>query len=141
MFTLWRQVSTWASHFKNWKPQFLFRIHLQDRMRTPVKPAFHTGRLQQRSGLSENKITPHRNLIEAGGVKGRRVTSYPSIQTDLRNAGAEWVDQEVVTDNGLVISRKPDDIPAFNRKMIEEFAEGRHQTRATSSNPSYSTLA
>lgn len=72
-------------------------------------------------------------LIEAGGVKGRRVTSYPSIQTDLRNAGAEWVDQEVVTDNGLVISRKPDDIPAFNRKMIEEFAEGRHQARATSS--------
>jgi protease I len=80
-------------------------------------------------------------LMEAGGVKGRRVTSYPSIQTDLRNAGAEWVDQEVVTDNGLVTSRKPDDIPAFNRKMIEEFAEGRHQTRATSSNPSYSPLA
>ena len=80
-------------------------------------------------------------LMEAGGVKGRRVTSYPSIQTDLRNAGAEWVDQEVVTDNGLVTSRKPDDIPAFNRKMIEEFAEGRHQARATSSNPFRSMVA
>jgi protease I len=66
-------------------------------------------------------------LIEAGGVKGRKVTSWPSLQTDLRNAGADWVDQECVTDNGLVTSRNPDDIPAFNRKMIEEFAEGRHQ--------------
>lgn len=65
-------------------------------------------------------------LIEAGGVKGRKVTSWPSLQSDLKNAGANWVDQEVVTDNGLVTSRKPDDIPAFNRKMIEEFAEGRH---------------
>ena len=68
-------------------------------------------------------------LIEAGGVRGRRVTSWPSLQTDLRNAGAEWVDEEVVTDRGLVTSRKPDDIPAFNRKMIEEFAEGRHDPR------------
>jgi len=65
-------------------------------------------------------------LIEAGAVKGRKLTSWPSLQTDLKNAGANWVDQEVVTDNGLVTSRKPDDIPAFNRKMIEEFAEGRH---------------
>lgn len=65
-------------------------------------------------------------LIEAGGVKGRRMTSWPSLQTDLRNAGAEWVDAECVVDNGLVTSRKPDDIPAFNRKMIEEFAEGPH---------------
>jgi protease I len=59
-------------------------------------------------------------------VKGRTVTSWPSLQSDLRNAGANWVDQEVVVDNGLVTSRKPDDIPAFNRKMIEEIAEGRH---------------
>jgi protease I len=66
-------------------------------------------------------------LIEAGAVKGRSVTSWPSLKTDLTNAGAKWVDQEVVTDNGLVTSRKPDDIPAFNRKMIEEFAEGKHQ--------------
>jgi protease I len=65
-------------------------------------------------------------LAEADVVRGRTVTSYPSIQTDLKNAGANWVDQEVATDNGLVTSRKPDDIPAFNRKMIEEFAEGPH---------------
>lgn len=65
-------------------------------------------------------------LIDAGGVKGRKVTSWPSLKTDLTNAGAQWVDQEVVTDRGLVTSRKPDDIPAFNRKMIEEFAEGQH---------------
>jgi len=68
-------------------------------------------------------------LIEAGAVKGRRITSWPSLATDLRNAGAQWVDQEVVVDNGLVTSRKPDDIPAFNRKMIEEFAEGVHSSR------------
>jgi len=68
-------------------------------------------------------------LIEAGVVRGRRMTSYESIQTDLKNAGAQWVNEEVVTDNGLVTSRKPDDIPAFNRKMIEEFAEGRHAQR------------
>lgn len=66
-------------------------------------------------------------LIETGMLRGRRITSWPSLQTDLKNAGAEWVDEEVVTDNGLVTSRKPDDIPAFNNKMIEEFAEGRHQ--------------
>jgi protease I len=65
-------------------------------------------------------------LAEAGVIDGRTLTSYPSIQTDLKNAGANWVDQEVVVDNGLVTSRKPDDIPAFNRKMLEEFAEGRH---------------
>jgi protease I len=66
-------------------------------------------------------------LVEAGVVRGRRLTSYPSIKTDLINAGAQWVDEEVVTDHGLVTSRKPDDLPAFNRKMIEEFAEGAHQ--------------
>jgi protease I len=65
-------------------------------------------------------------LIEAGGVKGRKMTSWPSLANDLRNAGASWVDEECVVDNGLVTSRKPDDIPAFNKKMIEEFAEGRH---------------
>jgi protease I len=68
-------------------------------------------------------------LIEAGAVSGRKLTSWPSLQNDLKNAGAQWVDQEVVVDNGLVTSRKPDDIPAFNRKMIEEFAEGRHAPR------------
>jgi len=65
-------------------------------------------------------------LIEAEGVRGRKMTSYPSLRSDLKNAGANWVDQEVVVDRGLVTSRKPDDIPAFNRKMIEEFAEGVH---------------
>ena len=65
-------------------------------------------------------------LLEAGGVEGRRMTSWPSLQTDLRNAGAEWVDEQVVVDQGLVTSRKPADIPAFNRKMIEEIGEGRH---------------
>ena len=65
-------------------------------------------------------------LIEAGIVRGRKLTSWPSLKTDLINAGATWVDEEVVTDNGLVTSRRPSDIPAFNRKMIEEFAEGIH---------------
>lgn len=66
-------------------------------------------------------------LIEADVVEGVTMTSWPSLQTDLRNAGAEWVDEQVVVDQGLVTSRKPDDIPAFNAKMIEEFQEGRHQ--------------
>jgi protease I len=65
-------------------------------------------------------------LINAEAVEGRRMTSWPSLQVDLENAGAEWVDQEVVVDHGLVTSRKPDDLPAFCAKMIEEFAEGRH---------------
>lgn len=65
-------------------------------------------------------------LVEADVVRGIRMTSYPSVKTDLRNAGAEWVDEEVVVDRGIVSSRKPQDLPAFNRKMIEEFAEGQH---------------
>jgi protease I len=65
-------------------------------------------------------------LIETGGVKGRTMTSYLSIKTDLINAGAHWIDQEVVVDNGWVTSRKPDDLTAFCRKMIEEFREGEH---------------
>jgi protease I len=65
-------------------------------------------------------------LIDAGVVEGRTMTSYASIQMDLKNAGANWVDNEVVVDNGLVTSRCPDDLPAFNRKMIEEIAEGVH---------------
>jgi protease I len=70
-------------------------------------------------------------LIEADGVRGRRVTSWPSLKTDLTNAGARWTDEEVVTDQGLVTSRKPADLPAFCRKMIEEFREGVHQGRGT----------
>ncbi len=65
-------------------------------------------------------------LAEADVVKGRTITSWPSLKTDLKNAGANWVDREVVVDMGLVTSRKPSDIPAFNRKIVEEFAEDRH---------------
>ncbi|HLB32773.1 MAG TPA: DJ-1/PfpI family protein [Chthoniobacterales bacterium] len=60
---------------------------------------------------------------------GRRLTSWPSIQTDIRNAGGIWVDEEVIVDNGLVTSRKPADLPAFNKKMIEEIGEGLHPTQ------------
>ena len=70
-------------------------------------------------------------LISAGLVRGRTMTSWPAIGSDMRNAGANWVNEEVVVDNGLVTSRKPDDIPAFNKKMIEEFSEGRHKAMAT----------
>src|SRR3954452_1276267 len=66
-------------------------------------------------------------LVEADAVKGRTLTSFPSIKTDIENAGGTWVDEEVHVDQGLVTSRKPDDIPAFNDKMIEEFAEGEHE--------------
>ena len=65
-------------------------------------------------------------IVDAGVVRGRTLTSWPSLQTDIRNAGGKWVDEEVVVDQGLVTSRKPDDIPAFNAKMIEEFGEGKH---------------
>ena len=65
-------------------------------------------------------------LIEAGVVKGRGLTSWPSLKTDLINAGAKWVDQEVACDRGLVSSRKPADLPAFSRKLIEEIGEGQH---------------
>jgi protease I len=75
-------------------------------------------------------------LIEAGVVRGRTMTSWPSLKTDLINAGAKWVDQEVVTDNGLVTSRKPGDIPAFNRKMIEEFADGKHKNQQSAARAS-----
>jgi protease I len=66
-------------------------------------------------------------LIEADVVKGRTLASWPSLQTDIRNAGGTWVDEEVVVDQGLVTSRKPDDLEAFNAKMVEEFAEGKHE--------------
>jgi protease I len=69
-------------------------------------------------------------LVEADMVRGRTITSFPSVKTDLRNAGANWVDQEVVVDNGLVSSRNPDDLRAFCKKLVEEFAEGRHSREA-----------
>jgi protease I len=65
-------------------------------------------------------------LVEAGVVRDRKLTSWPTLQTDIRNAGGNWVDEQVVVDQGMVTSRKPDDIPAFNEKMIEEFCEGKH---------------
>jgi protease I len=66
-------------------------------------------------------------LVDADLVRGRKLTSWPSLKTDIRNAGGEWVDEEVVVDEGLVSSRKPDDLPAFCAKIVEEFAEGEHQ--------------
>jgi len=69
---------------------------------------------------------------EADVLNGRTLTSWPSLQTDIRNAGGNWVDEEVVVDQGLVTSRKPDDIPAFNRKLVEEFAEGVHARQRAS---------
>jgi protease I len=72
-------------------------------------------------------------LVEADVVRERELTSWPSLRTDIRNAGGSWVDKAVVVDNGLVTSRRPDDIPAFNEKMLEEFAEGVHAGRRASS--------
>ena len=74
-------------------------------------------------------------LIDAGVVRGRMLTSWSAIKTDVKNAGGKWINEEVVVDNGLVTSRKPDDIPAFNKKMIEEFCAGRHEAMATSAIP------
>ena len=71
-------------------------------------------------------------LVEADVLRGRKITSWPSLETDIRNAGGNWVDEEVHVDSGLVTSRKPDDLPAFNAKIVEEFCEGKHEKMAAS---------
>lgn len=87
--------------------------------------AFATHFLEQGKPLAAICHGPQ-TLIETGMLNGRQMTSFPSLQTDLKNAGVQWVDEEVVVDNGLVTSRTPDDLPAFNQKMIEEIMEGIH---------------
>jgi len=103
-----------------------------DKLRiVPEAIEFIRGFLQDRKPVAAICHGPW-TLIDAEAVRGRTITSWPSIKTDLRNAGAKWVNEEVVVDSGIVTSRKPEDIPAFNRKMIEEFAEGRHAGRSAS---------
>jgi protease I len=80
-------------------------------------------------------------LVEGDLVRGRTITSWPSVKTDIRNAGGEWVDEEVVVDGGLVSSRKPDDLPAFCAKLVEEFAEGRHERQTESITAQSATTA
>lgn len=99
-----------------------------DTLRTNKKAvAFAQHFLEQGKPLAAICHGPQ-TLIETGMLDGRTMTSYPSLQTDLKNAGVNWVDKEVVVDNGMVTSRKPDDLEAFNKKMIEELGEGQHAT-------------
>lgn len=99
-----------------------------DTLRTNQKAvAFAQHFLEQGKPLAAICHGPQ-TLIETGMLDGRTMTSYPSLQTDLKNAGVNWVDKEVVVDNGLVTSRNPDDLEAFNKKILEELAEGQHAT-------------
>ena len=99
-----------------------------DTLRTNKKAvAFAQHFLEQGKPLAAICHGPQ-TLIETGMLDGRTMTSYPSLQTDLKNAGVNWVDEEVVVDNGLITSRKPDDLEVFNKKMLEELAEGQHAT-------------
>lgn len=100
-----------------------------DRLRTiPAAVAFVRAFFEARKPIASICHGPW-VLVEAGVVRDRTLTSWPSLQTDIRNAGGQWVDREVVVDQGLVTSRKPADLPAFNAKMIEEFREGAHPAR------------
>jgi protease I len=97
-----------------------------DRLRTDEAAVrFIRGFFEQRKPVGVICHGPW-TLVEADVVRDRTLTSWPSLKTDLRNAGANWVDEQVHVDNGLVSSRKPDDLPAFCEKMVEELAEGRH---------------
>jgi protease I len=100
-------------------------VNADDLRTDPTSVAFAKAFFEQHKPVGAICHAPW-TLVEAGVVDGRTLTSWPSLQTDLRNAGATWVDQEVVVDKGFVTSRKPDDIPAFASKLIEEIAEGQH---------------
>lgn len=139
-----KKVKSWA--FTEWGKKYSVDVHLDDARPDQYDALLLPGGVMNPDKLRMNKraVSFVREffdsgkpvaaichapwtLIEADVVRGRTITSWPSLQTDLRNAGATWVDQEVVTDQGLVTSRSPSDIPAFNPKMIEEFAEGVHE--------------
>ncbi|MEP2772447.1 MAG: type 1 glutamine amidotransferase domain-containing protein [Fulvivirga sp.] len=101
------------------------KLRMNDNAVSFVKSFFETGK--PIAAICHGPWT----LIETNALQGRKVTSYPSIKTDLKNAGAHWVNEEVVVDKGLVTSRNPDDLQAFCQKMVEEFAEGVHQEQMT----------